>query len=61
MDWQYLVANGSRALYVCYLLMKNCDIANFAKKCTNITDAVLAATLKDLIEDGIIDRKFYAY
>lgn len=25
----------------------------------NITDAVLAATLKYLIEDGIIDRKFY--
>ena len=25
----------------------------------NITDAVLAATLKDLIEDGIIDRKSY--
>ena len=25
----------------------------------NITDAVLAATLKDLIEDGIVDRKFY--
>ena len=25
-----------------------------------ITDAVLAATLKDLFEDGIIDRKSYA-
>ena len=25
----------------------------------NITDAVLATTLKDLIEDGIIDRKSY--
>lgn len=25
----------------------------------NITDAVLAATLKDLIEDGIVDRKSY--
>lgn len=25
----------------------------------NITDAVLAATLKDLIEDGILDRKSY--
>jgi len=31
------------------------------KEMYNITDAVLAATLKDLIEDGIIDRKFYAY
>lgn len=27
------------------------------KEMYNITDAVLAATLKDLIEDGIIDRK----
>ena len=25
----------------------------------NITDAVLAATLKDLIADGIVDRKSY--
>lgn len=25
----------------------------------NITDAVLAATLKDLTEDGILDRKSY--
>ena len=25
----------------------------------NITDAVLAATLKDLTEDGIVDRKSY--
>ena len=25
----------------------------------NITDAVLASTLKDLIEDGLIDRKSY--
>ncbi len=29
------------------------------KELYNITDAVLAATLKDLIEDGIIDRKSY--
>lgn len=29
------------------------------KEMYNITDAVLAATLKDLIEDGIIDRKSY--
>ena len=25
----------------------------------NITDAVLSATLKDLMEDGIVDRKSY--
>lgn len=29
------------------------------KEMYNITDAVLAATLKDLIEDGIMDRKSY--
>lgn len=29
------------------------------KEMYNITDAVLAATLKDLIEDGVIDRKSY--
>ncbi len=28
------------------------------KEMYNITDAVLAATLKDLMEDGIVDRKF---
>lgn len=29
------------------------------KEMYNITDAVLASTLKDLAEDGIIDRKSY--
>ena len=29
------------------------------KELYNITDAVLAATLKDLIADGIVDRKSY--
>ena len=29
------------------------------KEMHNITDAVLAATLKDLMEDGIVDRKSY--
>ncbi len=29
------------------------------KEMYNITDAVLAATLKDLIEDGIVNRKSY--
>ena len=29
------------------------------KELYNITDAVLAATLKDLFEDGIIERKSY--
>lgn len=29
------------------------------KEMFNITDAVLAATLKELIEDGMIDRKSY--
>ena len=29
------------------------------KEMYNITDAVLSATLKDLMEDGIVDRKSY--
>ncbi len=29
------------------------------KEMHNITDAVLASTLKDLMEDGIVDRKSY--
>lgn len=33
MGWQYLVENGSPALYVCYLPTKNCDTVNFAEKC----------------------------
>ena len=31
----------------------------FSQEMYNITDAVLAATLKDLIADGIVDRKSY--
>lgn len=38
--------------------MKDFVIVN-CKEMYNITDAVLAATLKDLIEAGIIDRKSY--
>ncbi len=30
-----------------------------SKEMYNITDAVLASTLKDLIADGIVDRKSY--
>ena len=29
------------------------------KEMCNVTDAVLSATLKDLMEDGIVDRKSY--
>ena len=29
------------------------------KEMYNITDAVLASTLKDLVEDGIVERKSY--
>ena len=45
---QYLVVNGNPVLY-----------AYYRKEMYNITDAVLTTTLKDLIEDGIINRKSY--
>lgn len=38
---------------------KRLRYSKIRKEMYNITDAVLAATLKDLIEDGIIDRKSY--
>ena len=59
------MANGNRVLYACFPPAKNCvtafqEIATaFAQEMYNITDAVLAATLKDLIADGIVDRKSY--
>lgn len=38
---------------------KTLRYSEIRKEMYNITDAVLAATLKDLIEDGIIARKSY--
>ena len=38
---------------------KRLRYSEIRKEMYNITDAVLASTLKDLIEDGIIDRKSY--
>ena len=38
---------------------KTLRYSEIRKEMYNITDAVLAATLKNLIEDGIVDRKSY--
>ena len=38
---------------------KKLRYSEIRKEMYNITDAVLAATLKDLIEDGIVNRKSY--
>ncbi len=38
---------------------KRLRYSEIRKEMYNITDAVLASTLKDLIEDGIINRKSY--
>lgn len=38
---------------------KKLRYSEIRKEMYNITDAVLAATLKDLIEDGIVDRESY--
>ena len=38
---------------------KKLRYSEIRKEMYNITDAVLAATLKDLIADGIVDRKSY--
>lgn len=38
---------------------KNLRYSAIRKEMVNITDAVLAATLKELIEEGIVNRKSY--
>lgn len=45
---------------ICVLFAhKKLRYSEIRKEMYNITDAVLAATLKDLIEDGLIKRKSY--
>lgn len=45
---------------ICVLASKKTlRYSTLRKEMTNITDAVLAATLKELISDGIIERKQY--
>lgn len=52
--WQMEIA------YLCVLSAnKKLRYSEIRKEMYNITDAVLAATLKDLIADGIVDRKSY--
>ena len=54
-DWRSLAANGNRVLAA----KERLRYSTLRKEMYNITDAVLAATLKDLMEDGIVDRKSY--
>ena len=49
-----------RSRIICVLFAhKKLRYSEIRKEMYNITDAVLASTLKDLIEDGLIDRKSY--
>lgn len=49
-----------RSRIICVLFAhKKLRYSEIRKEMCNITDAVLASTLKDLIEDGLIDRKSY--
>ena len=57
-DWRYLEANGSRELCV-LAVNEKLRYSQLRKEMYNITDAVLVATLKDLVEDGIAERKSY--
>lgn len=46
--------------YICVLsAAEKLRYSELRREMCNITDVVLAATLKDLIEDGIIERKSY--
>lgn len=49
-----------RSRIICVLSAnKRLRYSEIRKEMYNITDAVLSTTLKDLIEDGMIDRKSY--
>ena len=53
--WQMEIAYYMRA----FPPAKNCVTARYGKKCITSQTQFLAATLKDLIADGIVDRKSY--
>ena len=49
-----------RSRIICVLFAhKKLRYSEIRKEMYNITDAVLASTLKELMEDGLIDRKSY--
>lgn len=55
-----LFGGKCRSRIICVLFAhKKLRYSEIRKEMYNITDAVLAATLKDLIEDGLIKRKSY--
>ena len=51
--------SGSPALSVYWAEMKVLRYSELRREMTNITDAVLASALKELMADGIIQRKKY--
>ena len=55
MDLLSLVESGVHVLFA----HKKLRYSEIRKEMYNITDAVLAATLKDLIEDDLVQRKSY--
>lgn len=58
--WSCSAGNGTLALSVCWRHWVLCGTASFAARWAgNITDAVLASTLKGLIANGIVERKSY--
>ena len=59
MDWQYLVEKWKSRIICVLSAAEKLRYSELRREMCNITDAVLAATLKDLIEVGIVERKSY--
>ena len=59
MGWIFSEGNGNRGSSACWRKKRPCATASCAKEMSNITDAVLAATLKELLRDGVIARRQY--
>ena len=54
-----MAGNGNQELYVFCLHKKTLRYSEIRTEMYNITDAVLAATLKELIADGIVNRRSF--
>lgn len=59
MVWQYLGGKWKSRIICVLSAAEKLRYSELRREMCNITDAVLAATLKDLIKDGIIERKSY--
>lgn len=53
------MANGKSRIICVLAANEKLRYSQLRKEMYNITDAVLASTLKDLVEDGIVERKSY--